>query len=563
MKAEGKARTTVEISMGIGPHLRSALGDQGVTEVLCEVTRYAGDVATDLRLPTPRVEMRDLGAPPTELDVMINGVVCCVPFARHRGAVPAPSPRTLASRIARIIHANRELLVDARIAEAIRASRRSRQTELYIAGLSRAAFLAYLRLLLRGCFRLDRGDALNEPARPPLPRWTAQACYEEAVRPLATLRCLLWRPPGETHTSEVDEEPIDRLPDLMQEGLFYELGVRFPRVQLREDAALGKDEFRITINDLRLPRMTGLEESTFLVNETPEQLKLLDIEGRAAANPATGAPAAIVTGGTEVAKKARDAGLTTWGRAGYIILACSGELRRHAGAYIISEGVEHDLDSLTWYQDVVKSARGRFGISPIVQVLRGLAEEGISIRHLVGVLEAMLAVKSSVDVDFATHFVFYPYVTELYPAVLGEPHDLDATGYAECVRSQFKEYISYKCMRGQSTLNVYLLDPVIEARVAKSGTTPLTDEEKIGIRDAVRDEIGRLSATAQTPVILTTLEVRRRFRRLIEVEFPDLAVLAYQELSPSINSRPIARISLRSPALREPDPEPAGSAGQS
>ena len=44
-------------------------------------------------------------------------------------------------------------------------------------------------------------------------------------------------------------------------------------------------------------------------------------------------------------------------------------------------------------------------------------------------------------------------------------------------------------------------------------------------------------------VVLTTFEVRRRLRWLIEREWPRLAVLAYQELSPDMNIQPIVRIS--------------------
>ena len=53
-----------------------------------------------------------------------------------------------------------------------------------------------------------------------------------------------------------------------------------------------------------------------------------------------------------------------------------------------------------------------------------------------------------------------------------------------------------------------------------------------------------LPPSAQQPVVLTTMEIRRYFRKLVELEFPHLAVLSYQELSPEMNIQPIARISL-------------------
>ena len=67
MTDEGKAKPAIEISRGLGTPLRSALGDKDVSKVLGEVKRYAGDVASDLRLPAPRVEARDLAHPLTGL----------------------------------------------------------------------------------------------------------------------------------------------------------------------------------------------------------------------------------------------------------------------------------------------------------------------------------------------------------------------------------------------------------------------------------------------------------------------------------------------------------------
>ena len=46
------------------------------------------------------------------------------------------------------------------------------------------------------------------------------------------------------------------------------------------------------------------------------------------------------------------------------------------------------------------------------------------------------------------------------------------------------------------------------------------------------------------PVILTTLEARRKLRRLVEKELPSLAILAYQELSPDVNIQPVGRLDL-------------------
>ena len=52
--------------------------------------------------------------------------------------------------------------------------------------------------------------------------------------------------------------------------------------------------------------------------------------------------------------------------------------------------------------------------------------------------------------------------------------------------------------------------------------------------------------SAQRPVILTSMDIRRYVRKLLEYEFnPPFSVVSYQELSPELNIQPVARISTR------------------
>ena len=68
-------------------------------------------------------------------------------------------------------------------------------------------------------------------------------------------------------------------------------------------------------------------------------------------------------------------------------------------------------------------------------------------------------------------------------------------------------------------------------------------DEITRLRSRVRELEHRLAEmeSAESP---PTMEIRRYFRKLVELEFPHLAVLSYQELSPDMNIQPIARISL-------------------
>lgn len=121
---------------------------------------------------------------------------------------------------------------------------------------------------------------------------------------------------------------------------------------------------------------------------------------------------------------------------------------------------------------------------------------------------------------------------------------LEVSDSVEMVRIHSKRYISHKYTRGGNTLVVYLLDPQIETIVRKLNENELSNLEHSKILNAIHQEVEKLPPTTQNPIILTTIEVRKKFWRLIHNSFPRLAVLCYQELSPDMNIQPIARISL-------------------
>jgi type III secretion protein V len=105
-----------------------------------------------------------------------------------------------------------------------------------------------------------------------------------------------------------------------------------------------------------------------------------------------------------------------------------------------------------------------------------------------------------------------------------------------------RQQLSHQYTRGANTLVVYLLDPEIEQALARpEGADPSFPES---FRRAAADELRSLPSTAQWPVILTSAEVRAPCARVLEGDFPELAIVSYQDLSPDMAIQPIARISL-------------------
>ncbi|MBN1962761.1 MAG: type III secretion system export apparatus subunit SctV [Deltaproteobacteria bacterium] len=313
---------------------------------------------------------------------------------------------------------------------------------------------------------------------------------------------------------------------MMRDGLFYELGVKFPGIRVRgNETDLPDGAYIIMINEI--PLISGnVSLDKVLVNDTVDRLTLLNIKGEEAINPANGSECAWIS--ANYAAIAEQAGLTTWDAAGYMVLHLSSVLRKNAAEFVGIQEVQNMLEQLeqafpALVKEVVPKAVSPFQLTDI---MRRLVEEEISIRDLRSILQAL--------------------------AEWGQVEN-DTVMLTEYVRNALKRYISHKYTRGGNTLVVYLLDPQVEEAVrssiqhTQSGSyLALEPEITQEILTAVRNEVGNLPPTAQNPVILTTMEIRRYFRKLVELEFPHLAVLSYQELSPDMNIQPIARISLES-----------------
>jgi len=311
----------------------------------------------------------------------------------------------------------------------------------------------------------------------------------------------------------------------MRDGLFVELGVRYPGVRARGNPNLPPGAYQIQINEV--PVVTGQATlGHILVNDTVERLKLMNVQGFDAINPATRQPAAWVPEANK--EMLESAGLTTWDVSGYIILHLAAVLRRYAREFVGVQEVQTMLDQLEKaFPATVKEVVPKVvSVLKLTDILGRLVEEEISVRDLRGILQS-IAEQGQVESD--------------------------SVMLSEHVRSALKRYVSHKYARGTNTLIVYLLDPQIEEAVRgaikrTSAGTHLALEPDIAqeIVQAVKNECGHLPPSAQRPVILTAMDIRRYVRKLLEYEFnPPFSVVSFQELSPELNIQPVARISIR------------------
>jgi type III secretion protein V len=308
----------------------------------------------------------------------------------------------------------------------------------------------------------------------------------------------------------------------LRAALFAELGVRVPRVRLRTGEGEGR-AYAIRLSEI--PVASGQLPLDRVFAAAPlERLALLGLEGEPTVHPGTGQPGVWVE--TPHEARLREAGVVVLDGPAFVALHLLGVLRRHASEFVGIQEVQGMLDQLEKsYPALVREVVPRLlSVYLLTDVLRRLVEEQVSIRDLRTILEALAEWARS----------------EKDPILL-----------TEHVRVSLRRYLSYRLTGGRDTLSVYLLDPLIEdairgaiQRLPTGSYLALEPETTQDILGAIRKEIAQLPPTASRPVILTSMEIRRFVKRLCEVEFPDLAVVSYQELASELRVQPVARISI-------------------
>ena len=96
-------------------------------------------------------------------------------------------------------------------------------------------------------------------------------------------------------------------------------------------------------------------------------------------------------------------------------------------------------------------------------------------------------------------------------------------------------------------LPAYFLDPMIEDTVreaiqhAASGSALALEPE---LSSDIVKAVSRAVADDVAPVIVTTADIRCHVRGLLQGEFPELAVLSYQEIDPDVKLQTLGRITI-------------------
>lgn len=215
-------------------------------------------------------------------------------------------------------------------------------------------------------------------------------------------------------------------------------------------------------------------------------------------------------------------------------------LSRHLGCF-------QSLDLTTARLDIIAADnkpladffRSSNHLLDLTGILRCLLRERIKINFST-VARGYLAINQSGADDLSPYIVFRSPV-----GLMSEHHGLfqvDALQLwqkADVIRTYLNREISFQ-FAPDNSLAVLLLDPDLEDELRSGLTTGFSNEQQQEIIRTIWAEYRYYQNEAAA--ILTTMDIRATLTEITRTAFPNLAVLAYQELSPDLSIQPLARI---------------------
>jgi type III secretion protein V len=320
--------------------------------------------------------------------------------------------------------------------------------------------------------------------------------------------------------SSIEADTLNEQLMQIRRALYHDLGVPFPGIHLRFNEHLEAGSYQILLHEVPISQGKIVSNSV-IVRESKENLDILGIPYQEE-KPFLPSILALWVAEKHVARLDK-AGIKYLRIPEIFTYHLSFVLKRYAGDFL---GLQETRFLTEQFEknspEIVREVMRILPAQKITEVLQRLVQEEISIRNLKAILQALI--------DWGQK--------EKEPVLL-----------ADYVRTTLKRYISYKFSGGQNILAAYLLDPSIEDIIRKAirqtsagSYLALEPDTAKRILRGIKQEVGDLSKLEKKPVLLTSMDIRRYVRKLIELDLYELPVVSHQELTEEITIQALGRI---------------------
>lgn len=302
-----------------------------------------------------------------------------------------------------------------------------------------------------------------------------------------------------------------------------DMGFVIPSIRLHDGASLGTNQYIIRIRGEEVARGEILVDY-YLALEPPNPSG--EIDGIETIEPAYGIPSRWIL--PENKEMAEIYGYTVISPLTVMLTHLSETIKKHAyellGRTETMQLVEHLKQ--TEPELVADAIPNVVSYGVLEKILRALLKEGIPIRDLGLILEAIVDAGPNRDVDTVT----------------------------EQIRGRLSRTITRRfCDNGQ--LRVVTLDAEVEKKILAALTK---NDQGVylalspDIMQQIMSQLGELrkkfQELSQTPIVLTSQIIRVYLSRMIAQFYPDIYVLSFNEITSNVQIQAIGNITMQSPA---------------
>lgn len=308
---------------------------------------------------------------------------------------------------------------------------------------------------------------------------------------------------------------------LIRRQIAMDLGLIVPAIRIRDNIQLSPNSYVFKIKGSEYASYEIMPENYLAMETEPVANKINGIEVQ---EPAFGMPAIWIPASSR--DKAEMSGYTVVDPCTVIATHLTEIIRKNADEILGRQEVQQLLDSLKktnplLHDEVIPNIISQ---SVLLKILQNLLREGVTIKYIGSILEALADCKGINDLDTLT----------------------------EVARQGLARHIVKPLLGSDEVLRVLSLEPQLEQSLANAlqkidGQVQLAIDPNSASKllESIREKIEEVINEGITPIILCNSALRLSIKRLTERMAPKLVVLAYNEIPNSIKLESIGLISLR------------------
>lgn len=311
---------------------------------------------------------------------------------------------------------------------------------------------------------------------------------------------------------------IDKSIEIGRRKLYFDTGIPFPPIHVVQNQNHKEGDASVYINELQCGKFQMLKGHVMVpvrMYHLTTREKLQDII------PALGGEASWVP--EKYRQKLRSLGISTFSPEGAFSELVCREIKLSAGKLIGIQRVKEILaECEIHYPDLTKEMLKAVPLARFTDVLQRLINEDVSIRDIESIMNGLVEHGN---------------------------REKDTVILTELLRGYLRRQICMKIMSGRTTIPAFTCSADLENLITESisegpseSFLNLTRGKFDEILEEVRKAIGSLANRPSNPIIFTSPDIRRHFKRLIDKEYPTIPVLSTSEIVPELTFRVVGEI---------------------